>query len=63
MGQNCVSAYQTTRVQPPAEAKNFPSSLCVQTSSEAHPASYPKGTGDKERPWRDADNHPHLVPR
>jgi hypothetical protein len=31
--------------QSPAEAKNFSSSLCVQTSSEAHPASYPTGTG------------------
>jgi hypothetical protein len=26
--------------------KQFSSSLCVQTSSEAHPASYPVGTGD-----------------
>jgi hypothetical protein len=29
----------------PAEAKDFSSSLCVQTSSEAHPASYSVGTG------------------
>jgi hypothetical protein len=27
------------------EGKDFSSSLCVQTSSEAHPASYPMATG------------------
>jgi hypothetical protein len=31
----------------PAEAKDFSSSPCAQTSSKAHPASYPVGTGDK----------------
>jgi hypothetical protein len=35
----------TTGVRYPAEAKDFSSSLCVQTSSETHPASYPVGTG------------------
>jgi hypothetical protein len=44
-------------------AKNSSSSLCVQTSPEAHPASYPMGTGGpftgtKERPGRDADHSP-----
>jgi hypothetical protein len=29
----------------PAEAKDFSSNLCVQTSSGAHPASCPMGTG------------------
>jgi hypothetical protein len=29
----------------PAEAKDFSSSLCVQTGSGAHPASCPVGTG------------------
>jgi hypothetical protein len=29
----------------PAEAKNSSSSLCVQTSSAAHPPSYTMGTG------------------
>jgi hypothetical protein len=29
----------------PKEAKNFSSNLCVKTSFEAHPASYPMGTG------------------
>jgi hypothetical protein len=40
------------------------SSLCVQTGSGAHPASYIMGTGgsfpgDKARPGRDADHSPH----
>jgi hypothetical protein len=44
------------------------SSLCVQTSSEAHPVSYPMSSGgpfpgSKARPGRDADHSPHLVPR
>jgi hypothetical protein len=34
-----------TEVQSPAEAKDFSSSFCVQTSSEANPAPYPTGTG------------------
>jgi hypothetical protein len=49
---------RATVVRSPAEAKDFSSSLCVQTSSEAHPASYPKGTGGKARPRRDADHSP-----
>jgi hypothetical protein len=32
-------------VRSPAEAENFSSSLCVQTGSEAHPASCTMGTG------------------
>jgi hypothetical protein len=32
-------------VRSPAEAKDFPSSLCVQTGSGAHPASCTMGTG------------------
>jgi hypothetical protein len=41
----------------------FSSSLCVQISSEAHPASYPMGIGgpfpgSKARPGRDADHTP-----
>jgi hypothetical protein len=47
----------------PAEATDFSSSLCVQASSEAHPASCPMGTagpfpGGKARPGRDADYSP-----
>jgi hypothetical protein len=50
-------------VRSPTEADNFSSSLCVQTGSGAHPASYPMGIGGsfsvgKARPGRDADNSP-----
>jgi len=34
-----------TGVRSPTEEKDFSSSLCVQTSSEVHPVSYPMGTG------------------
>jgi hypothetical protein len=42
-------------------AEDFSSSLCVQTSSKAHPASCPMGVGGpfpggKARPGRDADH-------
>jgi hypothetical protein len=41
-----VSDYRLDNwVRSPAEAKDFSSNLCVQTSSEAHLASYPVGTG------------------
>jgi hypothetical protein len=33
------------KVRSPAGAKDFSSSLCVQTGSEAHPASCTMGTG------------------
>jgi hypothetical protein len=50
-------------VRSPAEAKDFFSSLCVQTGSGAHPASCPIGTGGpfpgaKSQPRRDADQTP-----
>jgi hypothetical protein len=54
---------QTTGVRSPAEVKYFSSSLCVQTRSGTHPASYPRGTGDKARQARDADHTTHLEPR
>jgi hypothetical protein len=49
-------------------AKDFSSSLCVQTGSEAHPASYPMGTGSyfpglKRSRGVTLTTHPHLVPR
>jgi hypothetical protein len=55
-------------VQSSAGAKDFSSSLCVQTGSGARPASCTMGTGGpfpggKARPGRDADHSPHLVPR
>jgi hypothetical protein len=51
----------------PAESKDFSSSLCVQTGSEAHPVSCIMGTG-VPLPWqsaagRDADHPPILWPR
>jgi hypothetical protein len=50
-------------VRSPAGAKDFSSSLCVQTDSGAHPASCAMGTagpfpGGKARPGRDADHSP-----
>jgi hypothetical protein len=47
----------------PGGAKDFSSSLFVQTGSGAHPASCPMGTGGpfpgaKARPGRDADHSP-----
>jgi hypothetical protein len=54
---------RATAVLFPTEVKDFSSTFCAQTSSEAHPASYPVGTrgpfpGDKARPERDADHSP-----
>jgi hypothetical protein len=51
-----------------AEIKNFSSILCVQTSSEAHPASYPMGIGGpfsgvKRGRGVTLTTLPHLVPR
>jgi hypothetical protein len=62
-----VSGYglddRTIEDRSPAAAKDFSSSLFVQTSSGAHPASCPMGTGcpfpgDKAGPGRDADHSP-----
>jgi hypothetical protein len=67
-----VSGYglddRAIEVRSSAEAKDFSSSLCVQTGSGAHPASCTMGTGGpipggKARPGRDADHSPHLVSR
>jgi hypothetical protein len=61
-GMYCL--YRVIGVRFPAEANYFSSSLCGQTGSGAHPASYRMRTGDpspgsKARPGRDAD---HLPP-
>jgi hypothetical protein len=55
--------YRAIGVRSTAGAKDFSSSLCVQTGSGAHPASCIMGTGSpfpggKERPGRDADHSP-----
>jgi hypothetical protein len=49
----------TTGVRSPT-AEDFSSSLCVQSSSGAHPASCTGGSfpGGKARPERDADHSP-----
>jgi hypothetical protein len=52
----------------PAGANDFSSSLCVQTGSGVHPASYAMGTGGpftggKARPASDPDHLPLLVLR
>jgi hypothetical protein len=65
-----VSGYipddRAIEVRSPAGAKDFSSSLCVQTDSGAHSASCTVGTGrpfpeGKARPGRDADHSPHLL--
>jgi hypothetical protein len=63
----CLATDWTTGIRSPAEAKDFSSSLCVQTSSEAYPASYPMGTGGpfpgiKRGVGVTLTTHPHLVP-
>jgi hypothetical protein len=50
-------------VRSPPGAGDFSCSLCVQTGSEVHPASYPMGTGcpsplGKARRGHDADHSP-----
>jgi hypothetical protein len=51
-----------------AGVKDLFSNLCVQTGSEAHPASCPMGTGGpfsaaKRGRGATLTTHPHLVPR
>jgi hypothetical protein len=62
-----VSGYglddRAIEVRCPAGAKDFSSSLCVQTGSGVHPASCTMGTGGpfpggKALPWRDANHSP-----
>jgi hypothetical protein len=59
-----VSGYglddRTIEVRSPAEIRDFSSSLCVQTVSEDHPASYPMGTGGPF-PERGADHSPSSI--
>jgi hypothetical protein len=56
------------RFDPWHRRKDFPSILCVQTGSGAHPASYSVGTGilsPRVKCGRGVTltTHPHLVPR
>jgi hypothetical protein len=64
----CLTIDLTTGVRSPTETKHFSFSLCVQSSSEAHQASYRMGTvgfipRGKARAGHDADHSLHLVPR
>jgi hypothetical protein len=57
---------RSIEVRSPAETKDFSSSLCIQTGSEAHPASCTMGTGDpfpgaKRGQGVTLTTHPHLV--
>jgi hypothetical protein len=63
--ENSKSSFKNyaIEVRSPAGAKDFSSSLCVQTGSGAHPASCTMGTGGpfpgaKARPGRDTDHSP-----
>jgi hypothetical protein len=67
-----VSGYglddRAMEVRSPAGAKDFSSSLCVQTGSEAHPASCTMGTGGPFPGGKlfrvvTLTTHPHVVPR
>jgi hypothetical protein len=67
-----VSGYelddQAIEVRSPAEERGFSSNLCVQTGSEAHPASCTMGTrvltlGVNRGRGVTLTTHPHLVPR
>jgi hypothetical protein len=67
-----VSGYglddQAIGVQSPAGAKDFCFNLCVQTGSEAHPASCTMGTGGpfpgaKRGRGVTLTTHTHLVPK
>jgi hypothetical protein len=42
---DCGLDHRVIEVRSPTGAEDFSSSPCAQTGSEAHPASYPMGTG------------------
>jgi hypothetical protein len=59
----CLTTHWRHGLRSRAEAKDFSSSLCVETAFRTHPASCPMGTGGpilggKARPGRDSDNSP-----
>jgi hypothetical protein len=67
LSKYCLTTEWTSGVRSPAKTKDFSSSLCVQTSwgppsllSNGYRGSF---LGGKERPGRDADHSPRLVPR
>jgi hypothetical protein len=59
--ESLIRLDRSIKVRSRAGARDFSSSLCVQTDSEAHPASFEMCTGGpfpgaKARPGRDADH-------
>jgi hypothetical protein len=68
VAQFCLTTDRTTGVESLREVKTFSSDLCFQTSSDAHLASYPMGTGGpfpgvKRGRGVTLATHLHLVPR
>jgi hypothetical protein len=68
VSQWCLNTDWMTGVRSSAKATDFSSSFCVQTGSEAHPASCTMGTGgpfDGVKRGRGVKltTHPHLVPK
>jgi hypothetical protein len=66
---SAVSVYRLNdRGSIPDRGKGFSSSLCVQSSSEPYPASYPMGTGNPSPELKRGQGVtlttlPHLLPR
>jgi hypothetical protein len=65
---HCMTTDWITGVRSPAEAKDFSFSLCVKTSSDGHPASYPMVTGGHFQGVKCSrgvtlTTHQYLVPR
>jgi hypothetical protein len=50
----CLTTDWPTGLRSLAAAKDFSSSLCVQTGSEAHPASYPIGKAPLSNEYRES---------
>jgi hypothetical protein len=64
----CLTTNWTIEVRSSAEAKDFSSGLCAQSSSEAHPGSYPIVTGGPFPEVKSGQGvtlitHPHLMCR
>jgi hypothetical protein len=68
IASDCRLDDRVIEVRSPEEAKDYSSSLCVQTSSEAYPAPCPMSTvcpfqGLKRCRGVTPTTHPHLMPR
>jgi hypothetical protein len=58
---DCGLDDRVVEVRSPTGAEDISSSLCVQTGSGAHPASYSVGTGGPFPRGVTLTTHPHLV--